>query len=112
MPADHPTIGFSDLALTSEIFGLVGHVPGEPHQMTRLTARSRKDIDNVFQRLLDLDDEIVAFKLRQRVPAYLAGDENLPTLRNDAVGVAFGGAQCFGCTISNELLLMIPAIAI
>ena len=54
----------------------------------RLTARSRKDIDNVFQRLLDLDDEIVAFKLRQRVPADLAGNENLSALRNDAVGVA------------------------
>ena len=38
--------------------------------------------------LLDLDDEIVAFKLRQRVPADLAGNENLSALRNDAVGVA------------------------
>ena len=83
-------IGLSDLALASDIFGLVGHVPGEPHEMARLTARSRQHVDDVFQRLLDLGDEIVALELRLRVPADLAGDENLAALRGDAVGVALG----------------------
>ena len=57
--------------------------------MARLAARSREDVDDIFQRLLDLSDEIVALELRLRVPADLAGNENLAALRNDAVGVAF-----------------------
>src|SRR5437879_3208455 len=88
MPADRPTIGFSDLAAARGIFGLVGHIPVKADEMTWLAARSYEDVNDIFQRLLHLGDKIVALELCARVPADLAGNENLPALRSDAVRVA------------------------
>ena len=56
--------------------------------MAWLAARSREHVNDIFERLLDLGDEIVALELRLRVPADLTGNENLPALRRDAIGVA------------------------
>jgi hypothetical protein len=51
--------------------------------------RFRKNRDDVSQRLFDLRDEITANQFALLVPADLSGDENLPALRGDAVGVTF-----------------------
>ncbi len=39
--------------------------------MSRLAARRRKNIDDIFQSLLDLSDKIVAFEFPLTVPANL-----------------------------------------
>ena len=57
--------------------------------MPRFAACRRKNIDNILQSLFNLSDKTVAFKFPLPVPADLAGNENLPALRNDAVGITF-----------------------
>src|SRR5512147_2864125 len=89
MAADRSAIGLSNFPLTGHVLRLVCHIPGEAHQMSRLAARRRKNIDDIFQSLLDLSDKIVAFEFPLTVPANLTGNENLPALRNDAVGITF-----------------------
>ena len=53
-------------------------------------------LDDVGKRLLDLGDEIVAGELLLRVPADLAGNEDLPAFRGHAVGEALGGGPVLG----------------
>src|SRR5216683_288745 len=89
MPTDRPTVHVSNFALTRGIVGFVGDVPVKANEMPRLSAGRREDLDDIFQRLLDLDDEVVALELRLGIPANLASKENLSTLRGDAVGIAF-----------------------
>ena len=59
-------------------------------------ARLGQHLDDVAQRLLDLGDEIVAAELLLRIPANLAGNEDLPSFRDHAVGEAFGGGPVLG----------------
>src|SRR5262249_32181113 len=84
-------IGFANLLLTGHVLALVRHIPIEAYQMPRLTAGRRENIDDISQSLLNLSDKIVAFELCLPVPADLSSDENLPALRNDAVGIALRG---------------------
>ena len=77
MPADDAPIGLADFLLTRDIFGFVGDVPGQPHEMTRLAARLGQHRDDVRKRLLDLGDKIVADQLAVLIPADLSGNENL-----------------------------------
>ena len=95
MPANLATIGHSNLALARNIFSLVGHIPIKAHEMTRLAARGREHVNDIFERLLDLGYEIVALELRLCVPADLTSNKNLPALRCDAVGVALRRSPVF-----------------
>src|SRR5262249_40246907 len=95
MPADRAAIGFANLALAVDIVEFIGHVPVQPHQMAWLGAGRREYSNDIFQRLLDLGNEIVALELRARVPADLTGNEHLPALRGDAVGVTFRRCPVF-----------------
>ncbi len=69
MPAEDAPISCADIALARGIFGALGDVPVQPHEMPRLAARRIQNASDVAQRLLDLADEVVRLELRFSVPA-------------------------------------------
>jgi hypothetical protein len=77
MTADHAAVHLTHLGRSREVLPLVGDVPGEPHEILGLRLRFGEDLDDVLERLLDLRHEIVAGDFLPRIPADLAGDEDL-----------------------------------
>src|SRR5256885_4459236 len=90
MPAHQLAIRCSDIAQRGEIFLLVEHIPGEPHDVMRLAARLGQDLEDVGDRLAELAGEVARSPFALRRPANLAGDEDQAAFRHDAVGVALG----------------------
>src|SRR5262249_35339768 len=88
MPAHDGAVGDADVLQGREIFLLVDHVPGEPHDVLRSSAGLRQHLDDVLQRLLELAGEVVRFPLALAGPADLSGDEDELAARDDAVGEA------------------------
>ena len=58
-------------------------------RVDKLVAALRLIIVDIFQSLFNLSDKIVAFEFPLTVPANLTSNENVPALRNDAVGITF-----------------------
>ena len=77
VPADDAPVGLPDLAHAREVLAFVGDVPSEPHEVLGPGLRLGQDLDDVPERLLDLRHEIVADDFLPRIPAHLAGDEDL-----------------------------------
>src|SRR5471030_1566401 len=83
-----------------EVFTLVSHVPGQPHEMLRAPPGSVEHRDYVGQRLVRLRSEVAALEVPLRVPANLSCYEHLRAARGNAVRVSArfdptGWEQCF-----------------
>jgi hypothetical protein len=70
------------------VVALVGDEPGHAHDVPRFAACFRQHRDNVFERLLDLRDEIAADEASVLRPADLPGDKDQPPFRRNAVAIA------------------------
>src|SRR5436190_3775310 len=90
MPAHDGAVSDADVLQGREIFLLVDHIPGQPHDVLRLAVRLCEHLDDVLQRLLELAGEVARFPSSLAGPADLSGDEDELAAGGDAVGEALG----------------------
>jgi len=69
-----PAIRIPHFLLLRQVFLLIGHLPGQPNDIRRRSPRRFDDLHDVLKGLLDLADEIVAFKYLIAIPADLSAD--------------------------------------
>ena len=97
MPPDDAAVGVSDLALLRDIFRLVGHVPGESHDMVlACPSASARTCTMLRSACSTCATKVIADKFAFFVPANLAGDENLTARGGNAVGITFGRGPAGG----------------
>src|ERR1700692_959367 len=72
----------------SDVFTLVGYIPGQPHEMFRASPCNGQHRDYVGQRLLCLRAKVAALEAALPVPAYLSCYEDLRTACGHTVRVS------------------------
>src|SRR5215210_4460422 len=88
MPAHQLAVYLAHALQTGEILLAVGYVPGHANDVLGTRTGLRQHREDVLQALANLADEILRPEGRGLVPSYLAGDEDQPPLRDDAVRIA------------------------
>src|SRR5262245_19275074 len=94
--AHQPSPDAAELGASCEISGLVDAIGGKPADMLGRAAGLGEDSEHVGERLLELQDQLLAVKALLLVPTDLAGDEYDASGGNlDPVGVSNGRLPAF-----------------
>src|SRR4029077_6812971 len=88
MPAHQLAVGGADFLQRRQIFLLVEHVPGQPHDVLGFAFGLFQDGNYIQERLAELAGEVAPPPFALGLPADLAGDEPQRAARRDAVGEA------------------------